>query len=863
MRRRELEIPRCGTPVGISAYTLSSAGFFSTLVSMQPAPIADDPRTAAFHRAIADRYIVEREIGRGGMSRIYLAHDIRHQRAVAIKVLPPDIATADGRRLFLREIQIAARLNHPNILPLHDSGEAAGRLFFVMPFVEGKTLRDLLNERGALTIANALPIIRTIADALDYAHASHVVHRDIKPENILIVAGHPALADFGIAQAMHVVQDESRGAARSIVGTRAYMSPEQKDGLPVDERADLYAFGVVIREMLAGPNAQSRLPRRVQRIIDRALAQDPAERFSSAAQLARAIERADRASERIAWFVAPPIVLAFAAAVWVIARPAAPVVSLQPRRVVIAQFENASKRPELNYVGSMVADWVTEGLQRTGFVDVVPTLTSLSASRFAAEQRDPVHALAAETNAAIVVTGSIYVQASEIQVQVQVTDALNNKLLGAIGPIRGPLATPTVAIEGVRSRLMGLLSTTFDSRLAASIEVPLSPPTFDAYLDFSQGLEDYVATDFASAGSKFVRAFQRDTSFVTALLMASIARSNEASYAVADSLLDALAPNRSRLTPVDRAWFDYRRHLLAGDRAAALVSVRQLAAAAPGTKAVYNLAVEAMQNGALAEARSAIESLSPDRGPMRGWAPYWEARTRIDHLLGDRRAELRDAEDARRRFPTRIYSMSALVRALASGGRTSEVRRLIDASESMPADPAGITPADLALEAGLELLAHGKSSSDAAAVWKQGLAWLESRNSRTLDQRFTWARLAYALGRWREAEDSARSLAVQQPARPDLLGLSASAAAHLGDTATARRTLDLLSHFPRRYDIGIASVNAARVLAVLGQRDSALAMMRRSAGEGHEFDIWVHRDLDLAAGHRDSTLENAARPKPR
>ena len=850
-----------------------------------PAERVEDPRTAAFSTAIADRYVVDREIGRGGMSRIYLAHDIRHWRAVALKVLPPDIATSHGRALFLREIRIAAQLSHPNILPLHDSGEAAGRLFFVMPFVEERTLRDVLRDRGALSLPNVVSIVREIADALDFAHAHGVVHRDIKPANILFVAGHPVLADFGIAQAISAAHDETATASEPIVGTPAYMSPEQASAGEVDRRSDVYALGVVLEEMLTGrraggevpldavqrangttsPNVRRKLPSRVRRVIDRACSRNPDDRFATAGAFAAALAAASRPPERIVWYVAPPLVAAFTAAVWFIARETTPAIPLQARRVVVAEFENPARRPELNYIGSMVADWATEGLERTGFVDAVPTLTSLAASRFAHNQRDPLQALAQETGAAIVVTGSAYLQDGEIEMQVQVSDASKHKLLGTIGPIRGPASSPTVAIDAVRTRLMGLLSSTFDSRLAASLEIPQRPPTFEAYLDFSQAMEDYLASRFPQAADRFSRAFDRDTTFATALLMASIARSNAASYAAADSLLDRLAPERSQLTPIDREWFDYRRHLVAGERAAALASVRRIAAAAPGTKATYNLAVEAMQNGALAEAKTAIESLSPDHGPMRGWAPYWDVRTRIRHMLGEHRAELRDAQEAQRRFPTRLYTMSALVRALGALGRTSELRKVLDHAASLPADPSGVTPADLALEGGTELLAHGRAS-DASRVLNDGLTWLQSfaaAHPVGLDQRLARARLRYALGDWRTAADSAAALAREAPTRSDILGVAGAAVARAGDHVYARQLLGSIAGLPRPYDMGIVSQNVARVLMSLGMRDSAIAMLRRSAEEGHEFDVWAHRDVDFAPLRGDTAFANAVRPRPR
>src|SRR5712691_9101040 len=208
---------------------------------------------AQLQAALADRYALERELGRGGMATVYLARDLRHGRPVAIKVLRPEIAATLGPERFLREIDTAARLTHPHILPLHDSGEAAGFLFYVMPYVEGESLRDRLSREKQLPLGDALQIAREVADALSYAHSHDVVHRDIKPENILFEAGHAVVTDFGIARAITAAGGETLTGTGIAVGTPAYMSPEQlAGGEHVDGRTDVYSLGCVLYEMLAG-----------------------------------------------------------------------------------------------------------------------------------------------------------------------------------------------------------------------------------------------------------------------------------------------------------------------------------------------------------------------------------------------------------------------------------------------------------------------------------------------------------------------------------------------------------------------------------------------------------------------------------
>ena len=215
--------------------------------------------TARLSDALAGRYRVERELGAGGMATVYLAYDVRHERDVALKVLREGLAQSLGRERFLREIRLAARLNHPHILPLYDSGEAGGFLYFVMPVMRGQTLRSRIQQEHALPVDDAVRIAAEVADALDYAHRHDTVHRDIKPENILLHEGHAIVADFGIGKAL--VAAAETGAAHTqvgvTVGTPAYMSPEQASGDLVDGRSDLFALGCVLYEMLTGESAFS------------------------------------------------------------------------------------------------------------------------------------------------------------------------------------------------------------------------------------------------------------------------------------------------------------------------------------------------------------------------------------------------------------------------------------------------------------------------------------------------------------------------------------------------------------------------------------------------------------------------------
>src|SRR5436309_2093664 len=201
---------------------------------------------------LADRYRFERELGRGGMAVVYLAEDLKHRRQVAVKVLSPEVASAIGQERFLREIEIAARLTHPHILPLYDSGAAGDQLYYVMPYIVGQSLRSRLDREKQLELEEALKLTREIASALGYAHGQGLVHRDIKPENVLLSDGLALVADFGIARAVSTTKNRELTTIGTAVGTPLYMSPEQALGSPdLDGRADLYGLGCVLYETLA------------------------------------------------------------------------------------------------------------------------------------------------------------------------------------------------------------------------------------------------------------------------------------------------------------------------------------------------------------------------------------------------------------------------------------------------------------------------------------------------------------------------------------------------------------------------------------------------------------------------------------
>jgi serine/threonine protein kinase len=322
---------------------------------------------------LAEHYTIGRELGRGGMATVYLAHDLKHDRQVAVKVLRPDLAQALGPPRFLREIRIASKLTHPNIIPLYDSGTSDGLLFYVMPYVAGESLRERIHREGPLPVAEAVSIAREVAEALDYAHEEDVVHRDIKPGNILLEAGRAVIADFGLARAIDAASDDVSSSGLA-VGTPTYMSPEQSTGSDqVDGRSDIYSLGCVLFEMLAGeppftgPSAQSiaakhlrqrppgletvrpNVPGRVLNAVRQALEKVPADRFQRAQDFARALTVEEPPTPRrkenrlpVRWLVAGGLAaLMLLALAWVVGLRDS-VSQRSPLGIVVLPFQSVS-----------------------------------------------------------------------------------------------------------------------------------------------------------------------------------------------------------------------------------------------------------------------------------------------------------------------------------------------------------------------------------------------------------------------------------------------------------------------------------------------------------------------------------------
>jgi tRNA A-37 threonylcarbamoyl transferase component Bud32/tetratricopeptide (TPR) repeat protein len=512
--------------------------------------------------ALAGRYDIRRKIGEGGMASVYLARDQRHDRDVAVKVLRPDLAATLGPDRFLREIRIAANLPHPHILPLYDSGEADGFLFYVMPYIEGETLRQRIERETELPVADVVRIVREVADALAFAHSKGVVHRDMKPDNVMISGGHAVVTDFGVAKAVSEATGRDKLTTAGVaLGTPAYMAPEQASADPlVDHRADIYAVGAMAYEMLAGrppftaatpqailaahvttqPDPVSRYRDQVspqlEALVMRCLAKKPADRWQSAGELLPQLEALATPSGGITPTDTRPIqatararpsrsVMAGAAAMvivagifWFALRPAEETASLDDNLVAVMPFRVAGADPDLQYLREGMIDLLAALLTGEGGPRAVEPRAVMAgwrqtAGSDAGELSDEQSAaIARGAGAGRVLLGSVVGSPSRLVLTARLSRT-GAAQVTAQTRVEGPADSLSALTERMVSTLLASAAGLEGEQISRLPETSLE--VMRAYLD---GKAAYRRGDYAMAAERYGRALGLDSSFIPAAI---------------------------------------------------------------------------------------------------------------------------------------------------------------------------------------------------------------------------------------------------------------------------------------------------------------------------------------------------------
>ena len=471
--------------------------------------------------ALSDRYELQREVGRGGMATVYLARDLKHRRSVAIKILHPSLAANVGLERFQREVEIAARLNHPRILTLIDSGEADGFLYYVMPYVQGESLRSRLKREGRLPLVDALRIARDVATALGYAHEQGVVHRDIKPENVMFHEGEATVTDFGISKAVSGDGDAHLTQAGTALGTPAYMSPEQAAGdEALDGRSDLYSLGCMLYEMLAGQapftgsTAQAVIIKRfaeavpsiaalrldlspaIDRMLARALARNPDERFATAAQFIQALStlQVDGAGSDADTAIAPA------------SQPAS-------KSIAVLPFVDMSPERDQEYFCEGIAEEITNALTK---VHALRVASRSSAFAYKGKNQD-IRTVGVQLGVSTVLEGSVRKSGSRIRIIVQLINVADGYCLGSERYDR-ELKDVFAVQDDIAEQIVRALRVVLTDQEKRAIEKPrtVSVEAYDFYLRGRQAFNLFREKSLQFARRMFGRAIEIDPGFAAA-----------------------------------------------------------------------------------------------------------------------------------------------------------------------------------------------------------------------------------------------------------------------------------------------------------------------------------------------------------
>ncbi|MFC1628909.1 protein kinase [Gemmatimonadota bacterium] len=818
------------------------------------------------------------------MGEVWLAEDTSLGRKAALKFLPTGINPSDEEQArFLREAQAASALDHNNICTIYEAGETEeGTSFIAMAYCEGETLKEKI-ARGPLPLDEVLDITRQIGEGLARAHREGIIHRDIKPSNVLItIDGVAKIADFGLAAIAGATKLTKTGTS---MGTVAYAAPEQLRGDQVDHRADIWSLGVVFYEMITGrlpfeaeheqgivaqimqeepvpiTAQRARVPMVLERLVDKALSKNSADRYQHVDDLlvdlrtsitlnGEAKDSAKATIPRLAsrkWTVRASVILGLVLLVaGGISRKVGNSMNLVQDRIYIGMFTNQSGLPELDQMEALAVDAIINAIRDNSLGSPVGEQTARQIAQFvqadliSGRSTDPISALAEQSGARFVITGDIYVIADRLQFGIQVTDSQNKRDLGGPEPVSGDPTDPFSSLEELTSAVIRFLAPILDERITnPTIQLNYLPQSLEAYRAFYSGRELYIGNEQAEAINNFAQARVIDPDYLTPLVFMGLCYLNLGQYAQVDSVLSKLESLRAYLSEYEQCWLDYLRGRITGQYKLAYTAARRAAELDPGSKAVYNTGHVLLMLNRPREALSFLESIPPDKGPMRGWTSLGRRHSLAYYMLGNHRKELRAIRKARLLYPENRAVLANELRALAALGRQDQILNLLDVGFELP--PGEYSDEWLINFAANHLLLHG-FQDQADALFDQ---LLERYSTSDVPPRGSLAYVYYRMGRQEEALKLYEQLHLEYPTSVTYLGRLGCIYAMQGDRTHALVISDSLAQLTDDYSFGNYTSKRACIAAWLGDFEEAFELLKQAVEEGYRlFDSsYVAYDL--------------------
>ena len=840
-------------------------------------------------------YKIVDKLGEGGMGAVYKAEDTTLRRLVALKVLSSQLAEDDeARKRFVREAQAASALNHSNITTVYELLEDEGEQFIVMEYIEGKTIRDIV-ESGHVSIRKALDIITQAAEALEAAHNKGILHRDVKSANIMVsMEGNVKVMDFGLA---HLEERSQLTRTGTTMGTLAYSSPEQLVGSPVDRRSEIFSLGVVFYELLTGQlpfkspsegelvfeiinNEQDKpsklnedVPANVEAVVTRMLDKKPELRYQSCGELLNDLNAirseletttveistalgAARAKKKVlAIGIASAIVVIGAIAV-LLGRGGGS--SLIPDYLVVDIIANRTDDLSLDSFGEQIAYEIARGISQAGLISVVP---AEEVSRYyqsvmeeigtQEERSNPLRAMVNAYKAGTAITGAIFAGSeSTVEVRLNIRDMRTGDYIYSLDPITGTTENRKELLERIHRAVMGALALEFDPEFSSFAELTRSPASTEAFAEFREGLRDYYGGGTREeAIQHFYRASNIDSSYLAPLVWAARIHGvvdTRASLAAKDSLVAVLSQSLSQLTLFERFLFEYADARKGGytDYSRKYEISVEAASLAPGTMWSFDAGQISWIVGRPQEALQYFAEVDPDAAFIRNWFGWCYAVQAALNMVGKHEEALELAREYRSRQPNSWQGIYYELIALARLGRLEEILTVSEESKRFP-NWESMGPGGLLRSYAAPLLRGYGYHEEARTVLEISLDWYETeRGDDKTRYRSDIGDILYQLERWEEAREIFSELNQETGDYYNNLG---RIAARLGNRDEAlmwserlAAQTDTLTH-----NVWLNRTHLALIAALLGDREDAVRLLQQAIDEGQFHYDMLPRDMDF------------------
>ncbi|MFC1595523.1 protein kinase [Gemmatimonadota bacterium] len=828
-------------------------------------------------------YKVVDKLGEGGMGTVYRAEDTTLERLVAIKALSGQFAEhEEARERFVREAQAASSLNHNNITTIYELLEDDGEQYIVMEYVEGKTIRDMV-ESGRVSIRKALDIIIQAAEALEAAHNKGILHRDVKSANIMVsMEGNVKVMDFGLAHLEHKSQLTRTGTT---MGTLAYSSPEQLTGALVDRRSEVFSLGVVFYELLTGrlpfkspsegelffeiinneqdhpSQLRSDVPENVEAVITKMLLKQPDIRYQSCAELLVDLNaiRNELETTTVQITTALPTVMPKKsrlvklgiAAVVVIAGVATVLLSsgrseqLIPNLVVVAAFENYSGDTGYEQFGRWAVDHIHGGIEQAEFARAVPLEHSLPTSQHLQERSaagaiaDPIRTLAVEVSAGIAISGGFYILDDEtIQFQVRIRDIASDMTIDTFDDVSGTLEQKNEVVARLRQRVLASLAARLSPDYSSWAEITAPPRSIEAFNEFTRGLDIYMDDSYTEESLvHFNRALEIDPTYTTARLWAArihylIGQNDVVHMARADSLAQILETQRASMSELDQTMLDNIKAAVEWDQEGKYQAAKRGAELAPGTFWTFIAAQSAQFANRPNEALTYFEQLDPD-GPVfaygRGAEKYWNQLTLTRFALLDTIGMVDTIEEARIRLEDPTYMQLYYAIILGADG---DLESLMTRAGELEAQ--GQSPLTLLIGGVHGLIGYGDEEQLQRLTSRlmESLEAVPAEGKRAESYRAILGNVHALVGDIEIADDVFSALVSEFPDNRNYRTALGVVAADRGDTLRAREAQQWLMQFDRPYERGRGYEDRAMIAAHLGELDEAVRLLELAVQYG-------------------------------